>query len=148
MMEYPNRYCSSLKIRNLAVMKTKARIGLMKAMCLLGLALLVLSPVQAKDEPSELKGEELRIVDLLQNATSYEGKMVLIEGKIETECPSGCWFIVNDDTASIYVDILPSNFVIPQKRGEDAKVYGEVTIKDGDPMIIGKMVNTGGEIYQ
>ena len=120
----------------------------MNAMCLLGLALLVLSTVQAKDEPSELKGEKAKIVDLLQNAASYEGKMVLIEGKIETECPSGCWFIVNDDTASIYVDILPSNFVIPQKRGEDTKVYGEVTIKDGEPMIIGKMVKIGGEIYQ
>lgn len=148
MMEYPNRYCSSLKFRNPEVMKTKAGNGMMNALCLLGLALLVLYPVQAKDEPSELKGEEVRIVDLLQNATSYEGKMVLIEGKIETECPSGCWFIVNDDTASIYVDILPSNFVIPQKRGEDAKVYGEVTIKNGDPMIIGKMVKIGGEIYQ
>ena len=61
---------------------------------------------------------------------------------------SGCWFILNDGTASIYVDILPSNFVIPQKSGEDAKVYGEVTLKNGDPMIIGKMVKIGGEIYQ
>jgi hypothetical protein len=112
------------------------------------MALLVLSLVQAKDVPSELKGDEVRIVDLLQNATSYEGKMVLIEGNIETECPSGCWFILNDDTGSIYVDNLPNNFIIPQKRGEDAKVYGEVTIKNGDPMIISKMVKIGGEIYQ
>ena len=94
------------------------------------------------------KGEEVKIIDILQNATIYEGKMVVIEGIIETECPSGCWFILNDDTASIYVESLPSNFVIPQKSGEDATVYGDVTIKDGDPMIIGKMVKIGKEMYQ
>jgi len=120
----------------------------LSASSLILLALLVLSSVQAKDEPEELNGEEVEIMDILQNAAAYEGKMVVIEGMIETECPSGCWFIVNDATGSIYVDILPSNFVIPQERGEDAKVYGEVVVKDGDPMILGKMVQISGEIYQ
>ena len=125
----------------------KSRNWLISASSLILLAL-VLSSVQAKDEPEELNGEEVEIADILQNASAYEGKMVVIEGMIETECPSGCWFIVNDATGSIYVDILPSNFVIPQERGEDAKVYGEVVVKDGDPMIIGKMVQISGEIYQ
>src|SRR5512137_1561687 len=110
----------------------KSRNWLISASSLILLALLVLSSVQAKDEPEELNGKEVEIMDILQNASAYEGKMVVIEGMIETEYPSGCWFIVNDDTGSIYVDILPSNFVIPQKRGEDARVYGKVTIKDGD----------------
>ncbi len=126
----------------------KSGNGLINALCLLGLALLVLSSAQAKDEPAEPKGEEVKIIDILQDAADFEGQNVIVEGIIETECPSGCWFIVNDDTGSIYVDILPSNFVIPQKRGEDAKVYGEVVIKDGDPMIVGKMVKISGEIYQ
>ena len=126
----------------------KSRNGLINALCLLGLALLIFSSAQAKDEPAELKGEEVKIIDIIQDAAGFEGQTVVIEGIIETECPSGCWFIVNDDTGSIYVDILPSNFVIPQKRGEDAKVYGEVVIKDGDPMIIGKIVKISGEIYQ
>jgi hypothetical protein len=121
---------------------------LLNTLGLLALIFLVLPSVQAKDEPAELKGDEVKIIEILENAAAYEGKMVVIEGKIETECPSGCWFIVNDETASIYVDILPSNFVIPHKRGEDAKVYGNVTIKGGDPMIIGKMVKIGGEIYK
>ena len=125
----------------------KSRNWLISASSLILLAL-VLSSVQAKDEPEELNGEEVEIMDILQNASAYEGQMVVIEGMIETECPSGCWFIVNDATGSIYVDILPSNFVIPQERGEDAKVYGEVVVKDGDPMIIGKMVQISGEIYQ
>ncbi len=126
----------------------KSRNGLINALCLLGLALLVFSSGQAKDEPAELKEEEVKIIDIIQDVAAFEGKNVVVEGMIETECPSGCWFIVNDNTGSIYVDILPSNFVIPQERGEDAKVYGEVVIKDGDPMIIGKMVKISGEIYQ
>lgn len=126
----------------------RSRNGLINALCLLALALLVFSCAQAKDEPAELSGEEAKIIDIIQDAASYDGQMVVVEGTIETECPSGCWFIVNDDTGSIYVDILPSNFVIPQKKGEEAKVYGQVVIKDGDPMIIGKMVKISGEIYQ
>jgi len=119
-----------------------------KTVIVLGLLVLVSQVVWAEEEPAELKSEEVKIDEILLNATDYEGKMVEIEGTIETECPSGCWFILNDETASIYVDILPNNFVIPQKRGEDAKVYGEVIIKDGDPMIIGKIVKIGGDIYQ
>ncbi|MDD1731372.1 MAG: hypothetical protein CG440_451, partial [Methanosaeta sp. NSM2] len=72
----------------------------LSASSLILLALLVLSSVQAKDEPEELNGEEVEIADILQNASAYEGKMVVIEGMIETECPSGCWFIVNDATGS------------------------------------------------
>lgn len=129
-------------------MKTKDRYILIIALCLLGLVFFNLSSVLSKNVPAELDGEELRISGILDNATLYEGKMVVIEGTIERECPSGCWFILNDDTGSIYVDILPSNFVIPQKRGEEAKVYGEVTIKNGDPMLIGKIVDVGGEIFK
>jgi hypothetical protein len=129
-------------------MRPMTRIWLFRAVILLCLLVLAIQFVQAKEEPVELKDEEVEIGDVLLNATDYDGKMVVIEGTIETECPSGCWFILDDGTASIYVDILPNNFVIPQKRGEDAKVYGEVIIKDGDPMIIGKIVKIGGDIYQ
>lgn len=104
--------------------------------------------VQASDEPAELDQEETDISDILENVTAYNGSMVVVEGAIELECASGCWFVLNDGTGSIFVDILPSNFVIPQMGGEDAKVYGEVTLKNGEPQIIGKMVKIGGEVYQ
>jgi len=112
------------------------------------LVFLILPSVQAKDEPLELKGEEAKIIDILKNGTALQGKMVVIEGKIDTECPSGCWFIVNDETEAFTLIFFPTTSSYPRKRGEDAKVYGEVVIKDGDPMIIGKMVEIGGEIYQ
>lgn len=109
---------------------------------------LAMQTVLAKDEPAELKAEEVKISEILENVAAYHGKMVVVEGKIELECGAGCWFVLNDGTGSIYVDILPNNFAIPQKSGEDARVYGEVTLKNGDPQIIGKMVLIGGEVYQ
>jgi uncharacterized protein YdeI (BOF family) len=118
------------------------------SLLLLLLTSLAMQTVLAKDEPAELKQEEVKISEILENETAYHGKMVVVEGKIELECGAGCWFVLNDGTGSIYVDILPNNFAIPQKSGEDARVYGEVTLKNGEPQIIGKMVLIGGEVYQ
>jgi uncharacterized protein YdeI (BOF family) len=109
---------------------------------------LIIQAASSKDEPAEFKNETVKIFDILENQSAYDNKMVVVEGKIELECASGCWLILSDDTTSIYVDILPSNFVIPQKSGSNAKVYGEVILKNGDPQIIGKIVEIGGEIYQ
>jgi hypothetical protein len=117
------------------------------SLLLILLASLVLQ-VSALDEPSELKQDVVKISDILENEAAYHGKMVVLEGKIELECGAGCWFVMNDGTGSIYVDILPNNFSIPQKSGEDARVYGEATLKNGDPQIIGKMVLIGGEVYK
>ena len=115
---------------------------------LITLAALSMQAVHAAEEPVELSGEIVKIQDIIKNETAYKGEHVVLEGKIETECASGCWFILNDESASLYVDILPSNFVIPQKSGHDARVYGEVTVKDGDPMLIGKIVKIDGEIFR
>lgn len=114
-------------------------------LCMMALAM----PVSlAKEEPAELQGESVKIQDIIQNVAAFSGKNVAIEGKIETECPAGCWFIVGDGSASLYIDILPSNFVIPQEAGSKVKVYGEIALKDGDPMMIGKIVEINGAIYR
>jgi len=124
------------------------RCGLAGLLILLILVTLTIQAALAKDEPAEFKNESVKIFDILENESIYDSKMVVVEGKIGLECASGCWFILLDDATSIYVDILPSNFVIPQKSGSNAKVYGEVILKNGDPQIIGKIVEIGGEIYQ
>jgi uncharacterized protein YdeI (BOF family) len=124
------------------------RLSLITGSLLLMLLASLVWQVQASDEPAEFDQEETDISDILENVTAYNGSMVVVEGNIELECASGCWFVLNDGTGSIFVDILPSNFVIPQMGGEDAKVYGEVTLKNGEPQIIGKMVKIGGEVYQ
>ncbi len=122
--------------------------GLRTLILLFAVALAMHAAAAAKELPAELQGEAVKILDIIQNISAYEGKNILIEGKIETECPAGCWFIVNDESASLFIDIFPSNFVIPQEAGSRVKVYGEVTTKDNDPMMIGKMVEINGEIFK
>lgn len=121
---------------------------LVGTLILIAFTAVFMQAVQAAEEPAELKNDTVKIQDIVKNEPAFDGKYVVIEGKINSECGSGCWFIVDDGTAQLYVDILPSNFVIPQKRGSDIKVYGKVTTRDNDPLLIGKIVEIGGEIYR
>ena len=121
---------------------------LVGTLILMALVAVVMQTVQAAQEPAELKNDTVKIQEIVKNEPAFDGKYVVIEGKIDSECGSGCWFIVDDGTAQLYVDILPSNFVIPQNRGSQVKVYGKVTTRDSDPLLIGKIVEIGGEIYR
>jgi hypothetical protein len=47
---------------------------------------LVLQYVQAAKEPTELKSEAVKIQDIVQNEPAFDGKMVVIDGKIDDEC--------------------------------------------------------------
>jgi uncharacterized protein YdeI (BOF family) len=77
---------------------------------------------------------------ILEASADYKDKEVVLKGKIVQECGSGCWFIIQDSTGQIYVDLAPSNLVIPQKVGSTAKVSGVVTISKGTTYLIGKKV--------
>lgn len=102
------------------------------------------NPATSEAETPQIPKEEapkiVKIADILAKPSDYKGQVVIVEGKIIAECPSGCWFTLNDGTGTVYVDLKPNNFVIPQKRGAVAKVYGEVVIEKGDAYIIGKKV--------
>lgn len=78
------------------------------------------------------------IKNILMRPDSYSSETITIEGKIVSECPTGCWFNLKEGGAVIYVDLTPSAIAIPQKVGQTAVVEGEVVIKDGKPEIIGK----------
>jgi len=90
--------------------------------------------------PEEESPKILKIGDILEKPESYEGQAVIVEGKIVSECGSGCWFTLDDGTGTIYVDLAPSNLVIPQKRGAFATVYGKVVRERSDTYIIGTKV--------
>lgn len=68
------------------------------------------------------------VADILQNVDGYAGKTVRVEGKIATECPSGCWFELKEEGAIIYVDMAPGGFAIPQYVGKKAVVQGTVVV--------------------
>lgn len=93
-------------------------------------------------------GEEIsnrritEVKDILAHPKAYEKKRVTIEGKIDNECQTGCWFYVKvaSGNAVIYVDIGKSGFAIPQYAGKKVLVEGTVVIKESGPMIQGRGV--------
>lgn len=90
----------------------------------------------------------LNIGSVLENPAPYNGTSVAFQGKIVAECGSGCWFILDDGTGRIYVQLKDNNFVIPQSQGESARVVGIVLLSSGDVTVIGKKVEINGKTYQ
>jgi hypothetical protein len=92
---------------------------------------------------TEKYGEEIKnrkvteVKDILADPKALEGKSVTIEGKIASECSTGCWFYVKVDSGdlTIYVDTGKSGFAIPQKVGRRILVEGKVVVKKTGPMI-------------
>ena len=80
------------------------------------------------------------VKDIYTNPSEYLNQTVRLEGKIVRECPSGCWFFLEDETGTIYVDINPSGLSIPPKVGKKVVVEGVPTNKNGGVSIIGKGV--------
>jgi len=93
------------------------------------------APAVQTDSPPLVK-----ISDILQNHKTYDGKTVIIQGKIVNECGSGCWFTLKEGNAVIYIDLAPNNMVIPQKRGADARVTAKVVSEGSDVYLIGSKV--------
>jgi len=107
---------------------------------LLVFSLLVVFGCSQKDDKygKEISLEEsTKIGELLSNPKDYEGKIVRVEGEIITECPTGCWFDLKDETGVIYVNIRPAGFAIPQRLRQDAIVEGTFTSKETSPTILG-----------
>ena len=78
--------------------------------------------------------------DILSNPDKYLGQTLRLEGTIVRECPSGCWFYLEDETGTIYVDINPSGLSIPPKVGKKVVVEGVPENKNGRISINGKGV--------
>jgi len=78
------------------------------------------------------------IKDVLMAPEKFAGKDITIQGEIVRECHSGCWSDVKGNGGTIYVDINPSGFAIPQKVGKDVIVEGKVTLRDGQLSLVGK----------
>jgi len=86
---------------------------------------------------------EKRVVntkDILANPDEYLDQTVRLEGKIVRECPSGCWFFLEDETGTIYVDINPSGLSSAHEKRIKVEVDGVPTNINGRISIIGKGV--------
>lgn len=72
---------------------------------------------------------------VLANPAQFLDKEVALKGKIVKECGSGCWFYLDDGTGSIYVDLAPGNFAIPQRTGRVVMLKGKV-MKDEERIVV------------
>lgn len=84
--------------------------------------------------------QQIPVSAILENGKAYDKKTVIVQGKIVNECGSGCWFTLKEGNAIIYIDLAPSNLVIPQKKGSNAKVTAVVVNEGSDVYLIGKKV--------
>ena len=87
------------------------------------------------------------IGEIIKNPSVYNSTDVLVHGKILSECGSGCWFILDDGTGTLYVDLAPNNFVIPQISGTPVAVQGTIEIINGDPVLVAVKVVTDSRTY-
>ncbi|MBU2439912.1 hypothetical protein KKI11_03090, partial [bacterium] len=82
----------------------------------------------------------IEVKEIFSNPEKFINQTFTLEGKIVRECPSGCWFYLEDNTGKIFVDINPSGLSIPQRVGKKVTVEGELKRKDGRIIFIGKGV--------
>jgi uncharacterized protein YdeI (BOF family) len=87
------------------------------------------------------------IGDIIKNPAAYNGTTVAVQGKITNECGSGCWFMVNDGTGTLYIDLAPNNFAIPQLQGSSVIIEGNIVISNGDPTLNAIKVVTDARTY-
>lgn len=87
------------------------------------------------------------IGDIVKDPATYEGKEIVVQGKIANECGSGCWFMLDDGTGLLYVDLAPNNFAIPQLQGSTVIVKGIIHVAKGDPKLHATTVATDTRMY-
>jgi len=86
------------------------------------------------------EGRVVNVKDIYTNPNEYLNQTIRLEGEIVRECGSGCWFFLEDETGTIYVDINPSGLSIPPKVGKKVIVEGVPENKNGRISIVGKGV--------
>ncbi len=80
---------------------------------------------------------------ILLNPKNYLDKEVVVEGVLSSECPTGGWIRVKDNSGgTIYVEMHSASFdPIPQRVGKNVSVKGTVyqsESADKEVMLLGK----------
>jgi len=115
-----------------------ATFAIFLILCLTGIAFA--ETIEQKDS------NQVQIGTILEDPETYVGQNVTFNGTISSQCGSGCWFIISDDTGDLYVTLRANNFVIPPAMGKKATVTGQVSQK-GDVYVTGSQVIIGDTTY-
>jgi uncharacterized protein YdeI (BOF family) len=72
------------------------------------------------------KAQRVTVQDVFLKPALF-GQEVTLSGKVASQCLSdGCWFVLQDDTGQIYVDLSRHNMILPGRQGRTVKVSGTV----------------------
>ena len=77
----------------------------------------------ADEKPSELVSSGVSVGKALENEKGVE---VVVSGKIGQICPRGCWFYLEDDKDTVYVNVLGALEVPQDAKGKKALVKAKV----------------------
>lgn len=84
---------------------------------------------------------EIKTVAEIFTHPELQGRKVTVEGRIHAQCPSnGCWFVLQDDTGQIYVDLSRNGFELPPMQGRALAATGVVSSFRGTKMIVAEGV--------
>jgi hypothetical protein len=134
-------FWSYIRLYKMRIMSTKQSIFF------ISLLIVILSAgVINAAEANNTQEKPINIGAILGSPDSYIGHNVTVSGTITSQCGSGCWFILNDDTGDLYVTLRANNFVIPPAIGKKVTVTGLVE-KKGDIFMTGSKVTVGDKIY-
>lgn len=69
------------------------------------------------------------------------GKAVTLEGRVSSQCGSnGCWFVLQDDTGQIFINLAPNNMTLPPRMNKTARVTGLVYPFEGEIQLVAQGV--------
>ncbi|MCX5705704.1 MAG: hypothetical protein NTZ92_06590 [Candidatus Omnitrophica bacterium] len=80
------------------------------------------------------------VSEISASPANFSGKDVRLEGKIVQECPAGGWFMLKDNTGVIFVDLHPTQIVIPQAVGRGVSAQGKVKKEGNQVSVVGEGV--------
>lgn len=122
-----------------------------KKICIIGIVLITLVSIAGciadLGTGQEAKPVKVTIADLVNTPEKYGTNNLSVEGTVSSQCGSGCWFILSDNTGDLYVNLKPNNFVIPPAMGKKVEVNGTILVKSGDVAFIGSSVDLEGKHY-
>lgn len=113
---------------------------------ILAAAVLAIGSFGGCSQREKLYGEKITeekitsIGNILSSPDNFKDKSVKVQGRITDECPAGGWFYLKDDTGTIYVNLHPSYFAIPQVRGKEVAAQGRLRKEGTQVEIIGEGV--------
>jgi len=73
--------------------------------------------------------------DVAANPGNYNGKIVVLAGRIGSECASACDFFVEDSGVRVHATAEPG-FTPPGLAGRKVRIYGHVITQENVPTVI------------